>query len=191
MAFPSEPAHAAGPPPARSVARPRLALIVAVAANGTIGARNALPWRLPEDLKRFKALTSGHAIVMGRRTWDSIRRALPDRQNIVVTRDRAFVAPGAEVAHSLDEALSLARLPEPVFCIGGAELFRVALPFADVVHLTEIDREFEGDTFWRALDRSQWREVDRETHRQPGDGLGYSFVTYERANAAADREFAQ
>ena len=177
MAFPSRPAQSAGPPQRP----PRLALIVAVAANGVIGARNALPWRLPEDLKRFKALTMGHAMVMGRRTWDSIGRALPGRQSIVVTRDRSFVAPGADVAHSLDEALSLARMPEPAFCIGGADLFRLALPRADVVHLTEIDRAFEGDTFWAPLDRADWREVDRETHRQEADdGFGYAFVTYER-----------
>jgi dihydrofolate reductase len=160
-------------------------LIVAVAANGTIGARNALPWRLPEDLKRFKALTTGHTIVMGRRTWNSIGRPLPERQNVVVTRDRSFVAPGAEIAHSLDEALALARLPEPVYVIGGADLFRLALPRANVVHLTEIDRAFEGDTFWIPLDPGQWRETKRESHRQPGDGLGYAFVTCERVSDEA------
>ena len=179
MAFPSRPAQSeAALKPA-----PRLALIVAVAANGVIGARNALPWRLPEDLARFKALTMGHAMVMGRRTWDSIGRTLPGRQSIVVTRERGFVAPGADVAHSLDEALSLVRMPEPVFCIGGADLFRLALPRADVVHVTEIDRDFAGDTFWTPLDRTRWREVAREPHRQEGDdGFGYAFVTYERAS---------
>ena len=181
MAFPSRPAQSAGPPQRP----PRLALIVAVAANGVIGARNGLPWHLPEDLKRFKALTMGHAMVMGRRTWASIGRALPGRQSIVVTRDRSLVASGAEVAHSLDEALSLVRMPEPVFCIGGADLFRLALPQADVLHVTEIDRAFEGDTYWAPLDPSAWREVARETHPSEVEGgLGHAFVTYERAAAA-------
>ena len=178
MAFPLRPAQFAGPPQRP----PRLALIVAVATNGVIGARNALPWHLPQDLARFKALTMGHAMLMGRRTWDSIGRPLPGRQSIVVTRDRGFVAAGADVAHSLEAALALVRMPAPAFCIGGAELFRVALPRADVVHVTEIDRAFEGDTFWAPLDRAQWREVARETHRGGNDqGLGYSFVTYERS----------
>jgi dihydrofolate reductase len=187
MAFPSEPAHAPAPPAAAA----RLALIVAVAANGAIGARNALPWHLPEDLKRFRALTSGHAIVMGRRTWQSIGHPLPNRQNIVVTRDRAFVAPGAEIAHSLDEALARARSPAPVFCIGGAELFRVALPRADVVHITEIARAFDGDTFWPPLDRRVWREVARESHRKPGgDGFDYAFVTYARVPGSDESDAA-
>jgi dihydrofolate reductase len=158
-----------------------LALIAAVAANGTIGANNALPWRLPADLKRFKALTTGHAIIMGRRTWDSLGRPLPNRQNIVITRDPSFRAPGAEVVHSLDDALTRVSLPDPVYCIGGSDLFRVALPRADVLEMTEIDRDFEGDVFWPAFDRSAWREVARETHRLEGpDGFEYAFVTYER-----------
>jgi dihydrofolate reductase len=158
-----------------------LALIAAVAANGTIGANNALPWRLPADLKRFKALTTGHAIIMGRRTWDSLGRPLPNRQNIVITRDPSFRAPGAEVVHSLDDALTRVSLPDPVYCIGGSDLFRVALPRADVLEMTEIDRDFEGDVFWPAFDRSAWREVARETHTLDGpDGFKYAFVTYER-----------
>ena len=108
---------------------PKLALIAAVARNGVIGAGNALPWRLPADLRRFRALTSGHAVVMGRRTWESLGRPLPDRQNIVVTRAAGWHAAGAEVAASLAAALALARLPAPVFCIGGGRaLCRGAAP---------------------------------------------------------------
>lgn len=158
-----------------------LALILAVSKNGAIGANNALPWRLPEDLKRFRALTTGHAIIMGRRTWDSIGRPLPHRQSIVVTRDRAFTADGVTVAHSLDDALARVAMPPPAFCIGGAELFRLALPRASWLYLTEIDRDFPGDTFLPAFDRSAWIEVAREPHRASGpDGFAYAFVTYER-----------
>ena len=123
-------------------APPRIALIAAVAANGVIGAGNKLPWRLPEDLKRFRALTLGHAVIMGRKTWESLPRALPGRQNIVVTRQHGYAAAGADTASSFAAALGCVRLPEPVFCIGGGEIYRAALPFATTLHLTEIAREF-------------------------------------------------
>jgi dihydrofolate reductase len=182
MALPSEQAHAspAGSPP-RDVQAPSFALLFAVASNGTIGANGRLPWRLPEDLKRFRALTTGHAVIMGRKTWDSLPRALPHRQNIVVTRDRSFQASGADVAHSLDEALDRVRLPPPVYCIGGAELYRTALPRADVLYLTEIARDYEGDVRLPALDPTQWHEIAREPGRLEGpDGFDYAFVTYAR-----------
>jgi dihydrofolate reductase len=171
--------------PAASTA-PEVALIAAVAANGVIGADNRLPWRLPDDLKRFRALTTGHAVIMGRKTWESLPHALPQRQNIVVTRQRGYVAAGAEVAHSFAEALALVRLPEPVFCIGGGELYRAALPLAATLHLTEIAREFEGDALFPPIDRHQWRETARE-NRPPAepDGFAYSYVTYERERGAA------
>jgi len=156
-----------------------LALIAAVASNGVIGGGNALPWRLPADMQHFRALTTGHAVIMGRKTWESIGRPLPGRQNIVVTRQPGFVAEGAVVALSLDAALRAATLPPPVFCIGGGELYALALPFAQTVHRTEIDRAFDGDTRFPDLDRSAWRETAREAHRAP-EGYGYAFVTYER-----------
>ena len=131
---------------------PAVALIAAVAANGVIGADNRLPWRLADDLKRFRALTIGHAVIMGRKTWESLPRALPERQNIVVTRQRDFAAAGAEVAHSFAAALALVRLPEPAFCIGGGELYRAALPFATTLHLTEIARDFDGDARFPPFD---------------------------------------
>jgi dihydrofolate reductase len=150
-----------------------------------IGVDNRLPWRLAEDLRRFRALTQGHAVIMGRKTWESLPRALPGRQNIVVTRQHGYAARDAEIAGSLDAAIALVRLPAPAFCIGGGELYRAALPRATTVHLTEIARNFPGDTRFPALPRGQWREATREARTATGsDGLAYAFVTYERVTGA-------
>lgn len=161
-----------------------IVIVAAVARNGVIGRDNALPWHLPEDLKHFKALTMGHAVIMGRKTWESLPpkfRPLPGRQNIVVTRDPTYKAEGAAVAHSLDEAVKLgADEAAPQFVIGGAELYAHALPRAQRLELTEIDAAFDGDAFFPVVDRAQWREAGRETG-VGADGLGYAFVTYERA----------
>jgi dihydrofolate reductase len=161
-----------------------LALIVAVARNGVIGAANGLPWRLPDDLRRFRALTTGHAVIMGRKTWESLPRPLPGRQNIVVTRQSGYAAAGAETAASLDDAMARARMPAPAFCIGGGELYAVALRQADVVYVTEIGRDFAGDTWFPAFDRSQWIETAREAHRAD-EGFEYAFVTYVRPTGDA------
>ena len=160
---------------------PDLAIVAAVASNGVIGARGGLPWRLPDDLRHFRELTRGHAVIMGRRTWESLSGPLADRQNIVVTSRQAYEAPGALVVHGLEEALASVRLPPPAFCIGGAELYRAALPRARSLHLTEISRPYEGDVAFPAYDRARWREVARE-RRTGEDGLDYAFVTYERAD---------
>jgi dihydrofolate reductase len=158
-----------------------LVLIAAVAANGVIGADKRLPWRLAEDLRRFRALTLGHAVIMGRKTWESLPHALPGRQNIVVTRQRGYVARDAEIAASLDAAVALVRMPPPVFCIGGGELYRAALPQATTLQLTEIFREFPGDARFPELDPGEWREASRDVHPAAGtDGFDYAFVTYER-----------
>ena len=163
-----------------------LALIAAVAANGVIGANNHLPWRLPEDMQRFRALTTGHAVIMGRKTWESLERSLPQRQNIVVTRDRRYAAPGADIAATLDDALALIRLPPPAFCIGGGELYRAALDRADRLFLTELDRDIAGDVTFPEFDRAAWPEVSRERRRSDGpDPIGYDFVTYERRGSSA------
>jgi dihydrofolate reductase len=165
--------------------RTALALIVAVAANRVIGRDGKLPWRLPDDMRHFVALTTGHSIIMGRRTWDSLGRALPARQNIVVTRQPAFAADGATVVRSLTDALAAVQFPEPAFCIGGGELYRTAMPLARTAYVTEIDRVFEGDATFPTLDPAHWREASREAHAAPdADGLGYAFVTYERRAAA-------
>ncbi|MCC6198018.1 MAG: dihydrofolate reductase, partial [Burkholderiales bacterium] len=151
----------------------RLAIIAAVARNAVIGANNALPWRLPADLARFRSLTMGHAVIMGRRTWQSLCRPLSGRQNIVVTRQAGFAAQGVDGASSLDDALVRVRTPAPAFCIGGAQLYAQALPRADVLYITEIDRDFAGDTVFPAFDRGAWREVARETAQAPA-GFAYA-----------------
>jgi dihydrofolate reductase len=169
-----------------SRAAPRVALVAAVAANRVIGAGNRLPWRLAEDLKHFRALTIGHAVIMGRKTWESLPRALPERQNIVVTRQRDYAATGAELAPSFAAALASVRMPEPAFCIGGGELYRAALPYATTLHLTEIARDFDGDARFPPFARSDWRETAREDRPPENpDGFAYAYVTYERATAAA------
>jgi len=159
--------------------RPCVHIVAAVAANGVIGARGGLPWHLPEDLKHFKALTYGHPVIMGRRTWESLGRALPGRQNIVVTRSRALEAPGASVAASLEAALALCSRVPLAFVIGGGELYAASLRYADVLVLTEIQRDFEGDARFPPLDRSGWREAERDPHATAA-GLRYDFVRYER-----------
>lgn len=173
-------AHAdPGPAPRPGRRLPELSIVAAVAANRVIGVAGGLPWRLPDDLKRFRALTRGHAVIMGRRTWESLRGPLADRQNIVVTSQIGYAAAGAEVASSLDEALARVAMPPPAFCIGGAELYREALSRAASMHLTEIAQPFDGDVAFPAFDRAEWREAAREA-RTGDDGTAYAFVTYER-----------
>jgi dihydrofolate reductase len=142
----------------------RLSLVVAVARNGVIGRDNQLPWRLPDDLAYFKRVTMGHPVVMGRRTWQSIGKPLPGRTNIVVTHDPGFRAPGCVVAHSLDEAWRAAQGADEACVIGGTSLFAETLPLADVIHLTEVEADVEGDTYFPQFDRSAWKETEVERH---------------------------
>jgi dihydrofolate reductase len=158
----------------------RVYLVAAVAANGVIGADGKLPWRLPEDLKHFKALTLGHPVIMGRKTWESLGKALPGRENIVVTRAAGYDAPGASVASSLDGALALCAGEPTVFVIGGGELYAEALPVADGLVLTEIQRDYAGDARFPPYDRAAWRETQRKP-QTGADGLRFDFVLYERA----------
>ena len=139
-------------------------LVVAMARNRVIGRDNALPWRLPADLAHFKKVTMGHPIVMGRRTYESIGKPLPGRKNIVVTRNRAFQAPGCTVVQSLEDAWKAAGDAEEVCVIGGTSLFEEALPIADVIHLTQVEAVVEGDTYFPEFDRSQWREKEIARH---------------------------
>jgi dihydrofolate reductase len=159
-------------------------MIAAVARNGIIGSKNRLPWRLPEDMRRFRALTTGHAVVMGRRTWESIGKPLPGRQNIVVTHRMLRSTPDVEFATSLDGALARVRLPDPVFVIGGEALYREALPRADLLYLTEIERDFAGDARFPDFDRARWRESARDEHigLDEPDAFTYHFVVYERTD---------
>ena len=159
---------------------PRVYLVAAVAANGIIGARGKLPWHLPEDLKHFKELTLGHPVIMGRKTWESLGRPLPGRENIVVTRSAGYEAPGASVATSLEAALALCAGESVAFVIGGSELYAAALPLADGLVLTEIHRDYAGDTRFPEFDRKAWRETQRKPHDGTG-GLRFDFVLYERA----------
>ena len=159
---------------------PRIYLVAAVAANGIIGAKGQLPWRLPEDLKHFKQLTMGHPIIMGRRTWESLKGPLPGRDNIVVTRRPGYDAPGAAVASSLEAALALCLGETVVFVIGGSQLFAESLPIAAGLVMTEIDRDFAGDTRFPHYDRSRWKETQRERHVTK-DGMKFDFALYEPA----------
>jgi len=142
-------------------------LVVARARNGVIGRDNRLPWRLPADLAYFKKVTMGHPVIMGRRTWESIGRALPGRKNIVVTRNPSYQAPGATIVRTLDEAWREAEGADEACVIGGTTLFEEALPMADRIHLTEVDADVPGDTWFPDLDRTQWSE--REVARHPRD----------------------
>lgn len=167
----------------------KLGLIYARSRNGVIGKDNVLPWHLPEDLAHFKRTTLGAPVIMGRKTWDSVPprfRPLPGRRNVVVTRDPAWQAPGAERAASLAEAIALVADAPTAWVTGGAEIFRLAMPQAHVAVITEIDADYEGDTFAPELDDG-WQEVAREAH-VGRDGTRFAFVTYERGtNAAAIR----
>ena len=154
-------------------------LVAAVATNGVIGAKGGMPWRLPTDLKHFKALTLGHPVIMGRRTWESIGGPLPGRENIVVTRTRGYEARGASIAASLEAALALCAGEPVAFVIGGGELYRAALPLAHGLALTEIHRDYEGDARFPEFDRGAWRETQRKPQTS-ADGLRFDFVLYER-----------
>lgn len=159
-----------------------VSFVLARADNGVIGADNAIPWRIPEDMKRFRAITMGKPIVMGRKTWDSFpKKPLPGRTNIVITRDRAWQADGAVAVHSLEEALKRAESekPDEIAVIGGAEIWKLALPFANRIHLTEVHMDAKGDVSVPAFDAEHWRETAREDHAT-ADGLRYSYVTLDR-----------
>lgn len=163
-------------------------LVVAAARNGVIGRGGALPWRLPSDLKRFKALTLGKPVVMGRKTFQSIGRPLPGRPNLVITRDVAFDAPGIRVFPGLDPALAAARAMaaqaqiSEVCVIGGADVYAQALPLAARIHLTRVDLAPDGDAYFPEPDPAVWIEVAREdVAAGPGDDCGFSLITLERA----------
>ena len=160
--------------------KPRVTLVVARARNGVIGRNGKLPWHLPADLRRFKALTMGSAMIMGRKTFESLPGLLPGRRHIVLTRDQSWSAEGAEVAHDVDEALSLAR-GEPVSVIGGADVFALFLPLADRIELTEVLQDVPGDTFIDdPRETGGWRETYSEGH-SPADGKPpFRFVTLVR-----------
>jgi dihydrofolate reductase len=158
-----------------------IVLVLAMADNGVIGDAGAIPWRISDDMKRFKALTMGKPIVMGRKTWESFpKRPLPGRTNIVVTRDKGYRAEGAAVVHSLDEALARAEAESPaeIAIVGGAEIYRAALPRAGRIELTEVHMNAKGDARLEPFDKTVWRETAREDHAT-AEGLRYSYVRLE------------
>lgn len=157
----------------------KLTIIVATDASNGIGVNNTLPWHLPEDLAHFKRLTSGHPIIMGRKTFDSIGRPLPNRRNIVISRNADWQHEGVERAASLEAAIALAGGVAEAFIIGGGQIFEQALPLVDKLVITRIDRTYECDAFFPALPAGQWREVAREDHVSAA-GLPYAFISYIR-----------
>ncbi len=166
--------------------RSRISLIWAMANNRVIGANNTLPWKLPADLRHFRTLTTGHHIIMGRKNYESIGRPLPDRVNIVVSRQAAYEAPGCVVVGSIEEALQRAAGDPEIFVIGGAAIYAQTLEHADRLYLTRINAQIQGDTFFPDFAEGAWRETAREDHladeRNPYD---YSFITLERREAIA------
>jgi len=156
-----------------------LSLIVAVANNNVIGVNNTLPWHLPEDLKRFRALTTGHHIIMGRKTYESLGRLLSGRTTVIVTRNVNYKLEGALIAHTLESAVALCQNDDEVFLIGGAELYHEGLKLVSKLYITEVDINVKGDAFFPEIDSNQWQEVSREVHTS-AQGLLFSYVTCTR-----------
>lgn len=156
-------------------------IVVAISENNAIGKDNQLLWHLPADLKHFKNITSGHTIIMGRKTYDSIGRPLPNRRNIMITRQTGLELDGIEVVNSLDEALALCKDENKVFVIGGAEIYKQALPLAHKVELTRVHQEFDADAFFPELDNETWKEIWKEDHLpDEKNKFAYTFSTLER-----------
>jgi dihydrofolate reductase len=156
-----------------------LTIVVAIDAKRGIGINNNLPWRLPEDLAHFKRTTMGHPVIMGRKTFDSIGRPLPNRRNIVITRNAEWNHDGVEAVNSLDAAIALVG-DTPACIIGGGQIFAEALPRTERMVVTEIDKTFDCDAFFPEIDPKQWKEVARERHHSESNGFDYAFVTYQR-----------
>lgn len=160
----------------------KLSIITAVAANGVIGLRNGLPWKLPADLKFFKQTTSGHTLIMGRKTWESLGGGpLPNRRHLVITRQAGYGAPGIETAPSIEAALKMTAGESEVFVVGGAEIYKLALPLADRLYWTRIDVQPEGDAWFPEVDWSQWRLVEKHPGRRDEQNpYFHSFECYQR-----------
>jgi dihydrofolate reductase len=157
-----------------------ISLIVAMGQNRVIGINNRLPWRLPAEMRYFRDTTMGKPIIMGRKTHESIGRALPGRQNIILTRSRTYESVGCTIVHSVQEALAVAKGTE-VMVIGGAQLYELFLPLADRIYLTQVETEFEGDSFFPRIDRGEWSEISRETFEPDGmNQYQYNVILFER-----------
>ncbi len=164
----------------------KISLIAALTRNRVIGKNNDLPWRLPDDMKYFMATTKGHFVIMGRKNYESIPtkfRPLPERENLILTTQRDFQAPGCTLIHSLEEGINISRKgkEEELFIIGGAEVYKLALPFATHLYLTEIDAEVDGDAFFPPIDTKQWKEISRVHHAQDvRHRFAFDFVVYSK-----------
>ena len=168
---------------------PIISAIAAMAVNRVIGANNQLPWRMPADLKHFKEITSGHAVVMGRKTYESIGKPLPNRTNIVLTRNRDYKAPGCLMASSIEEAAKLAKDHDELFVIGGAEIYTSCLPLVSRIFLTVVHHEFDGDAHFPVLNHKEWNEVQLETHAADIDNpFEYSFITLDKITAPVSND---
>lgn len=154
-----------------------LALIVATANNGVIGVNNTLPWHLPEDLKRFRALTTGHHIIMGRKTYESLGCLLPNRTSVIVTKNPEYQVTGALIASSLYAAIKMCQGDDSPFIIGGATLYQSALALVDTLHITKIDLNVDGDAYFPEIDLQVWQLISQEPHVS-ADGLSYQYLTY-------------
>lgn len=157
-------------------------LIVAIDEKNGIGKNNLLPWHLPADLKHFKTITTGHPIIMGRKTFDSIGKALPNRRNIVISRNARLIIPGVEICSSLNKAIDLCQEEKDIFVIGGAQIFEQALPLAKVLYLTVIHENFNADVFFPMINMNEWTEKEKILHQPDEKNLySYSFIKYEKA----------
>ncbi|MBE4910142.1 dihydrofolate reductase [Bacillus luteolus] len=166
-----------------------ISLLVAMDNNRLIGKDNDLPWRLPADLAYFKRVTMGHSIIMGRKTFDSIGRPLPGRENIIITRNTEYKADGCIVIHSIEEVLEMNQENKELFIIGGAEIFKEVLPYADRLYITEIDDVFEGDTFFPAFPLNEWQKTTSEKGpRDEKNPYDYNFVVYERISSTENED---
>lgn len=158
-------------------------IIAAIAENNEIGKDNDLIWHLPEDLKRFKKLTTGHYILMGRNTFESIGKPLPNRTSVIITRDKNYFKEGCKIAHSLEEAIEISSKEDEVFIIGGAQIYKYALEnnLADVLEITLVHDQFEADTFFPKIDLTIWQEIKNEFHKaDEKNKFDYSFIRYEK-----------
>ena len=158
----------------------KISIIVAMSKNRVIGVKNSLPWHISEDLKRFKRLTTGYPIIMGRKTFESIGKPLPERRNIVVSRNQNLKVQDVEVVKSIEDALKICSSENLIYIIGGEQIYNLAMPYANNIHLTEVNKEVEGDAFFPEFDKKEWKEIARENSKDFND-TSYSFVEYIRS----------
>ena len=158
----------------------KISIIVAMSKNRVIGVKNSLPWHISEDLKRFKRLTTGYPIIMGRKTFESIGKPLPERRNIVISRNQNLKLQDVEVVKSIEDALKICSSENLIYIIGGEQIYNLAMPYANNIHLTEVNKEVEGDAFFPEFDKKEWKEIARENSKDFND-TSYSFVEYRRS----------